>query len=257
MRGHRMTKTNNARHEAGPAQTPREIGVLGAFSIGIGGIVGGGIFATLGLAGSQARGATFLSFAVGGVVALLTAYSYVRLSLTYPGEGGTVMFLNRAFGNGLFAGGLNTLLLLSYVVIMALYAAAFANYAGAVLPASWRDIGPQGLAPGIIVLLAFVNFIGPELVEKSEGFFNTGKLTILLVFVLAGLVSPTLTVARLTPSDWVSPLEIVGSGMLVFLSYEGFELIANASDRIRNPDKTLPVAFYGSILTAMVLYVLI
>ena len=54
---------------------------MGAFSIGIGGIVGGGIFATLGLAGSQARGATFLSFIVGGFVALLTTYSYVRLSL--------------------------------------------------------------------------------------------------------------------------------------------------------------------------------
>ena len=90
---------------AGTGQKPRDIGVVGAFSIGIGGIGGGGIFATLGLAGSQARGATFLSFIVGGLVALLTAYSYVRLSLTYPGEGGTVTFLNRAFGSGRFAGG--------------------------------------------------------------------------------------------------------------------------------------------------------
>ena len=90
---------------AGTGQKPRDIGVVGAFSIGIGGIGGDGIFATLGLAGSQARGATFLSFIVGGLVALLTAYSYVRLSLTYPGEGGTVTFLNRAFGSGRFAGG--------------------------------------------------------------------------------------------------------------------------------------------------------
>src|SRR5215471_13090610 len=128
MRGHRVTKTNNARHEAGPAQTPREIGALGAFSIGIGGIVGGGIFATLGLAGSQARGATWLSFLVGGAVALLTAYSYVRLSLRYPGPGGTVTFLNRAFGTGLLTAWLDTLLVVAYVVIMALYAGAFASY---------------------------------------------------------------------------------------------------------------------------------
>ena len=242
---------------ADPGQKPRDIGVAGAFSIGIGGIVGGGIFATLGLAGSQARGATFLSFLVGGLVALLTAYSYVRLSLTYPGEGGTVTFLNRAFGHRRFAGGLNTLLVLSYVIIMALYAGAFANYASGLLPGLARAIRPQGLAPGIIVLLALVSFVGPELVEKSEGLFNIGKLGILLVFVVVGLASPALTLERLGPSSWVPPVEIVGSGMLVFLSYEGFELIANASDRIRNPAKTLPVAYYGSILAAMVLYVLI
>lgn len=252
-----MTKTNDSHLGADTGRTPRDIGVVGAFSIGIGGIVGGGIFATLGLAGSQARGATFLSFAVGGLVALLTSYSYVRLSLTYPGEGGTVTFLNRAFGSGLFAGGLNTLLVLSYVVIMALYAGAFANYAAGLLPTLANDIGRQVLAPGIIVLLAFVNFVGSKIVEKSEGLLNAGKLSILFVFVVAGLVSPALTLERLGPSNWVSPVEIVGSGMLVFLSYEGFELIANASDRIRDPAKTLPLAYYGSILAAMVLYVLI
>lgn len=240
-----------------PTKPRRDIGVAGAFSIGIGGIVGGGIFATLGLAGSQARGATFLSFIVGGLVALLTAYSYVRLSLTYPGEGGTVTFLNRAFGNGLFAGGLNMLLVLSYVIIMALYAGAFANYASSFLPETARASGQQLLAPGIIVLLALVNLVGPSLVEKSATLFNVGKLGILLVFVIAGLLSPRLSFAQLGPSSWVSPVEIVGSGMLVFLSYEGFELIANASAHIRRPATTLPIAYYGSILFAIVLYVLI
>jgi len=149
----------------------------------------------------QARGATFLSFMVGGLVALLTAYSYVRLSLTYPGEGGTVTFVNRAFGRGRFAGGLNLLLVLSYVVIMALYAGAFANYAGGLLPGFTRAIGPQALAPGIIVLLALVNLVGPQLVEQSEGFFNAGKLGILLVFIIVKLASPALTLARLGPAE--------------------------------------------------------
>jgi amino acid transporter len=240
-----------------PAESHRDIGVAGAFSIGIGGIVGGGIFATLGLAGSQARGATFLSFMVGGFVALLTAYSYVRLSLTYPGEGGTVTFLNRAFGTGVLAGGLNILLVLSYVIIMALYAGAFANYASSFLAESARPAGQQVLAPAIIVLLAIVNLVGPALVEKSAVVFNIGKLGILSLFVVAGLLSPALSFSRLGSTSWVSPLEIVGSGMLVFLSYEGFELIANASGHIRKPARTLPVAYYGSIIFAIVLYVLI
>jgi amino acid transporter len=252
-----MTNIDDSHSAADASHSHRDIGVAGAFSIGIGGIVGGGIFATLGLAGSQARGATFLSFLVGGVVALLTAYSYVRLSLTYPGEGGTVTFVNRAFGSGLLAGGFNNLLVLSYVITMALYAGAFANYAGGVLPGFAHSIGQQALAPAIIVFLALVNLVGPGLVERSEGFFNAGKLGILLIFIVVGLSSPTLSLERLGPSHWVPPLEIIGSGMLVFLSYEGFELIANASNRIRNPAKTLPVAYYGSLVVAMGLYVLI
>ena len=251
-----MTKKAKAHNKTHPTNH-RDIGIAGAFSIGIGGIIGGGIFATLGLAGSQARGATFLSFIVGGLVALLTAYSYVRLSLTFPGAGGTVTFLNRAFGNGRFAGGLNMLLVLSYVIIMALYAGAFANYAGSFLPEPARAAGQQLLAPGIIVLLAIVNLVGPALVQKSATLFNVGKLGILLIFVIVGMFSPALSFSRLGPASWVSPLEIVGSGMLVFLSYEGFELIANASGHIRTPATTLPIAYYGSILFAIVLYVLI
>ena len=95
------------------ATPPRDLGVVGALSIGIGGIVGGGIFATIGLAGAEAQGAAWLSFLLGGVLALLTAYAYVRLTLTFPGQGGTVTFITRAFGDGLFAAGLNMLLVFS------------------------------------------------------------------------------------------------------------------------------------------------
>lgn len=254
--GDRGTGVTPQRDASGGA-THAELGVLGAFSIGIGGIVGGGIFATLGLAGSQARGATYVSFLIGGVLALLTAYSYLRLSIAYPGPGGTVTFLNRAFGNGLLAGWLNTLLVLSYVVIMALYAGAFASYLVMLLPASARDVSHPLLAPAIVALLGAANLLGPGLVERTEGVFNAAKLAILLFFVVAGLASPSLTLARLGPASWVSPLDIAGCGMLIFLSYEGFELIANASDRVRDPRRTLPLAYYGSILSAMTLYALI
>ena len=103
-------------------------------SIGIGGIVGGGIFATLGLAVSDARGSAWLSFLVAGVVALLTAYSYSKLSIAFPSAGGTIAFLNRGFGSGFLSERLSTLLVLSYIVIMALYANAFATYAALLLP---------------------------------------------------------------------------------------------------------------------------
>ena len=77
------------------------------------------------------------------------------------------------------------------------------------------------------------------------------------MFIVAGLASSGLTLERLGPADWVPVPQIVAGGMLVFLSYEGFELIANASDRIRQPERTLPWAYYGSVGVAIVLYVLL
>jgi uncharacterized protein len=233
------------------------VGFLGAFSIGIGGIVGGGIFATLGLAAIHARGATYLSFLIGGAVALLTAYAYVHLSLTFPSKGGTVIFVNRAFGSGIFAGGMNTLLVLSYVVLLAVYAYAFATYASTFFPKTDYTFWHRVLTSSIVVVLAVVNFVGPGLVDRSEGSFNLGKLLILLIFVVVGMASRNLTFERLTPADWVAAPVIVASGMLVFISYEGFELIANVSDLVRNPGKNLRYAFYGSVATAIVFYMFI
>ena len=104
------------------------------------------------------------------------------------------------------------------------------------------------LAPGVIVVLALVNLVGPRLVERSEGVLNLVKLAILAVFIVAGLASPSLTLAPLGPAHWVGPGSVVAVGMLVFLSYEGFELIANASGRIAASGRTLPIAYYGSVL---------
>ncbi len=240
---------------AGAAGPP--IGLGGAFSIGIGGIVGGGIFATLGLAAAEAGGSTWISFLVGGTIALLTAYSYVRLSITFPSRGGTVTFLDRAFGRGLAAGGVSTLLVLSYVVILSLYASSFATYAVTLLPEEMRSAAQGPLMFGIIVALAAVNLVGPGLVTRTEGFFNIGKLSILGFFIVAGFVGGGIDWGRLAPSTWSGPLPIVAAGMLVFLAYEGFELISNASDRITDPRRTLPIAFFGSVAAAMTLYVLI
>ena len=86
------------------------IALKDAIAIGIGGMVGGGIFAVLGLAVSLAKGGTPLAFLMAGIIALFTAYSYSKLSLSYPDRGGTVKFINEGFGRGVFSGGINNLL---------------------------------------------------------------------------------------------------------------------------------------------------
>jgi len=101
-----------------------KLSTFSTLSIGIGGMVGGGIFAVTGLTVEVTKGSAPIAFLIAGLVALLTSYSYLKLTLRYPGEGGTVAFLNKAFGGGLVTGASSILLLLSYVVLLAVYAYA-------------------------------------------------------------------------------------------------------------------------------------
>ena len=106
-----------------------EIGLAAAVSIGIGGMVGAGIFSILGVVAAAAHNAMWLAFATGGVVALLSTYSYAKLGATFPSAGGAVHFLVKSFGDGIFAGGLNLFMWLGYIISLALYATAFGGYA--------------------------------------------------------------------------------------------------------------------------------
>jgi len=232
------------------------ISTFGALSIGVGGIVGGGFFATFGITAAGAAGGTPIAFLLGGFIALLTAWSYVGLTLRYPGPGGTVSFITAAFGRGYFAASVNVLLILSYVAIMAVYATALAGYTLPYLPDALKPSGGHLISSAALIVLGMVNFVGPGLVQASESAFNAGKLLVLAVFIMAGLLAPGIDWSRLAPEAWATPMAIVASGMIGFLAYEGFELIANASGNIANPRRTLPIAFLGSVAIAVIIYVL-
>ena len=75
--------------------------------------------------------------------------------------------------------------------------------------------------------------------------------------MVLGLFAGDLAIERLSPADWVSAPQIVAAGMLVFISYEGFELIANVSDQVRDKEKNLSYAYFGSVITAMTFYMFI
>jgi amino acid transporter len=232
------------------------LGTFSTLSIGIGGMVGGGIFAVIGLTVEVTRGAAPLAFLIAGLVALLTSYSYLKLTLRFPGEGGTVEFLNRAFGNGIVTGAANILLLLSYVVMLAVYAYAFGGYGADFFPGEQHDFWKHVLTSSVIIVLVVVNVFGANLVIRSENFFNAVKMLLLLAFVVAGLMMP-MEWSRLGPGNFVSPLGLVAGAMLIFLNYEGFELIANAAKDVANPKRSLPIAYIGGVLIVIVIYVLI
>jgi len=233
----------------------KSLGYWSAVSIGIGGMVGGGIFAVLGLAVSLAHGGVPISFAIAGLVALVTAYSYARLSISYPSQGGTVEFLNQAFGPSIFTGGLNILLWLSYVVMLSLYAYAFGSYGASFFPEASQQIWKHVLTSGAIILFTALNILGTRAVGKSENYIVALKIIILFVFLGVGLWS--VNTSQLEPSTWSAPLQLITGGMIIFLAYEGFELIANTAENVNNPHKTLPRAFFSAVGFVVVLYVLV
>jgi len=232
----------------------RTIGLLGAISIGIGGMVGGGIFAVLGEAVSLADGATALAFAIAGMVAFLTAYSYVKLSTRYQSEGGTVTFIDKAFGDNILSGSVNLMLWLSYLVTISLYATAFASY-GETFFTNKTSLLHHGLITIAIILPAIINLVSASFVGKSETIIVVIKVSILLLVIVAG--ASYVDTQRMAIEHWKSPLSIITAGMIIFVAYEGFELIANSAEDIKDPDKNLPRAFYASVGIVIVLYILI
>ena len=238
----------------GPKQAAgHPVGPWGVVAIGIGGMVGGGIFAVLGLSVQITKGAAPLAFLLAGLVALLTARSYSLLSKVYPSRGGTVTFLNRTFGAGLFSGSINVLLWLSYIVMLALYSQAFGSYAASFLPQSAHALGKHVFLTAAIVVITVVNIAGASTVARTERVIVAIKLAILVFFVAVGVAG--VSSERLAPAQWSSPVSVIAGGMIIFLAYEGFELIANAAEDVADPARVLTRAYYISVLFVIGLYV--
>jgi amino acid transporter len=224
-------------------------------AIGIGGMVGGGIFAVLGLTVDLTGGGAPIAFLIAGIVALVTSYSYARLSVTFPSQGGTVAFLDRAFGPGLLTGSANILLWISYIVMLSLYAYAFGSYGASLFPPASQLLWKHILITGSVITLTILNLLNAKLIGEAEDWIVLIKLVILVLFIAVGIWGIDST--RLAPSAWSSPLHLIAGGMIIFLAYEGFELIANTAQDVRDAPRTLPRAFYSSVGIVIVLYVLV
>lgn len=239
----------------------KKIGLKDAISIGIGGMVGGGIFAVLGLAVALAKGATPVAFLWAGIIALLTAYSYAKLSKKYPENGGTVKFVHQHFGNGIFAGGINNLLWISYIVMLALYASAFGSYATELISLSGsKEIDTRIFQTSILLIALLINYLSVKLVSEIESMAVIIKLCILVAFIgvgFYGLSAHPENLQQLSPENWESPMLILSGGMVIFVAYEGFELIANSVADLKDREKNTAKAYFGAVGFVIILYILI
>src|SRR6516165_10717955 len=244
------TKPSNVSSAAGPGSG--QIGLVAAVSIGIGGMVGAGIFSILGVVAHAAGNAMWLAFAIGGVVALLSTYSYAKLGAVFPSAGGAVHFLVKGFGDGILAGGLNLFMWAGYIISLALYATAFGGYAATFVTATPSPLLLKSLAVASLVVLTLVNAFGAKLMGRSETLIVAIKVAILVLFAAVGMwfVKPD----NLSPTLWPEAKSVLFGAGVLFIGYEGFGLVTNAAGDMRDPRKMLPRALYTSVILVIAIY---
>jgi len=223
-------------------------------ALGIGAMVGAGIFALLGQVALIARGEAWIAFVLGGIIAMFSGYSYARLAAKYPSDTGVVAFFDAAFPSRAAAGSLSLVYLMTLAVSSALIAKSFGAYAARL--AFGEGASPvwiAAFATAIVIALAVLNAVGSRAVGRAEIILVIVKLAALGVLLVAGTAS--FQASRFGSSHGVGFGSILAAVGLTFFAYSGYGTMANASGEVSKPAATIPRAIYGAIAFVVLLYV--
>lgn len=231
------------------------ISMMGAAFLGVGSMVGAGIFALLGEAGTIAGTAVWISFLIAGTIAMLQGYSFVKLGARYPSEGGTIEYLLQGFGNGHLTGSTSWLFYLVGQIITVMVALAFGSYAGELF------FG-EGVTEQATKLLALAIIVAMALLNLEANRANVSRVQSAIVWAVVTLLGG-FAVIMLRNADWslLSPdgypgvSSIISSVALTFFSFLGFAIVAFSAGNLKNPKKDLPRAMYLSIAITTAIYV--
>ena len=235
-----------------------KLGTLSTLSIGLGGMVGGGIFAVTGLTVQVTRGGAPVAFLIAGIVALLTSYFLPPAHAALPRRGRHGRFPQprvRSAAASSRARRTSCCCSATWCWFPSTPTPSAATARDS-LPRQHRGFWTHALTSGVILVLVVVNAFGGSLVVRSENLFNAVKMILLGAFIVVGLLTP-MDWSRLSPEHHVTPMAMISGAMLIFLNYEGFELIANASKDVANPKRSLPIAYIGGVLMVIAIYMLI
>jgi amino acid transporter/nucleotide-binding universal stress UspA family protein len=261
--------TNATTPEAGFA---RDLGLFDATMIGVGAMIGAGIFVLTGIAAGEAGPAAILAFALNGLVTLLTAFAYVELAATMPEAGGGYAFVRRAFPGvvGFTAG---WLLWFAYTVACSLYALGFAGYfwefflkyMPQVAESAFSLLGARGSTALVTVIIGIffirLNVRGADVTGLAENVLTLAKLVVLLVFVFYGvsrvLGEPAAAAANFEPFLPRGTGGVLVAMGLTFIAFEGYDLIATVAEEIKEPERNIPRATMIALAVTVTMYLLI
>ncbi len=253
-----MIFTNNHSHSPHRKRN-KSLGVIELIAIALGGMVGGGIFTILGISVSLVGAYTPLVMVIGGGIASLAAYSYIKLGVYYKDEGATYSFYKRTFPNSPFAASLiGWWVIFGYISTLALYAYTFSSYAISGFAFADNEWARKIVAGMVILTFTLINIWSVKGMGKIEDIMVYTKLIILSIisFVLINNSQTTLPVLIQNESD-VSVLSILMVASITFVSYEGFQLVINAVNEMETPEKNIPKAIYSALFLAVLIYVVI
>lgn len=229
-----------------------KLSLTDACGMAIGGMVGGGIFAVLGEAVMVSGNAAFISLGAGGILALITGIVYSKLTLKFNESGGEFVFIEHLAGPR-FAGTISWFLVMGYIFTISLYAYTFGAYAGRLLgfgsaPNFW-------IGSSIVLLITALNLSGIRESGISEDLLVYTKILILIGLVAIGFIN--VTPEKIYPILDHGVGNTVKAGALVFVAYEGFQLLTYDYNTLENHQENLPKAVIISITAVLAIYMLI
>ena len=255
----------------GEVTLARTLGLFDAIMIGVGAMIGAGVFVLTGIAAGEAGPAAIIAFALNGIVTMFTAFSYAELASAIPEAGGGYSFVTRAMPSSLgFLAG--WMLWFAYTVACALYAVGFGGYFVELLGSYWPAAHDALLATlghgGAVAVITFLisaffislNVLGADVTGKAENVVTMAKIIVLVVFVAFGLVA---LFQRPDSLSAFSPMFPKGFGGVIvamgltFIAFEGYDLIATVSEEVKEPTKNIPKATFISLAVAVTIYLLI
>ena len=238
----------------------KDLGPLAALTIGIGTMIGAGIFVLPGTAVARAGPLAAATFVIGGVIALFTALSASELGTAMPKSGGAYFYVNRALGPlfGTISGWANWM---GLAFASAFYMYGFGEYVNALVGAPALTLGPLSLSAaktiGLLGALLFisVNYLGAKETGGLQNVIVLSLLGILSVFTVVGLANADMESLRpIAPPG--ATAEVLPVTAIVFVSYLGFVQITSVAEEIKEPGKNLPRAVIGSVVIVTTIYAL-
>ena len=240
--------------EAEPQRRQKYLTVRQAAFIGVGAMVGAGIFALLGAAGEVAGSAVWLSFLFAGIIAALQGYSFAKLGARYPTAGGLLEYVAKGFGNGHFTGITSWLTYAANAIVTAMVAVSFGNYASAMFAGenkAWAKV----FAALIIIVMTAVNVVGSKLVASAQTVIVYVVLGILVIFAVVTIAN--MNPSLLAPSGYPPLRDIISSVALTFFAFLGFGIITFTAKDLAKPARQLPRAMSLALGIATVIYIAI
>jgi amino acid transporter len=233
------------------ARSATRLSVRQAAFIGVGSMVGAGIFSLLGSAGVVAGAAVWLSFLLAGVVAVLQGYSFAKLGARYPTAGGFLEYVKQGFGDGHLLGIFTWLLIAANGIVTGMVAMSFGAYASDAFTDS--DDYVKAFAVLVVVAMTILNVFGSTAVAKAQTVIVVVVVGTLSVFAIATFTE--LDLDLLAFSGYPPLGDIVGSVALTFFAFLGFGIVTFTAKDLRNPEKELSKALYLALGIATTIYV--